>query len=44
MIVGKNGQIINNNAPRPSDPRLQTVLDILLQQQLISIYLAESFS
>lgn len=32
MIVGKNGQIINNNAPRPSDPRLQTVLDKLLQQ------------
>ncbi|MDI9871002.1 TlpA family protein disulfide reductase [Flectobacillus roseus] len=32
MIVGKDGQIINNNAPRPSDPRLQTVLDKLLQQ------------
>jgi hypothetical protein len=32
MIVGKDGQIINNNAPRPSDPRLQPVLDKLLQQ------------
>lgn len=32
IIVGKNGQVINPNAPRPSDPKLLQIFDELLKK------------
>ncbi|MEA5259751.1 TlpA disulfide reductase family protein [Arcicella aquatica] len=32
MIVGKDGKIINDNAPRPSDPKTRQLLDELLRK------------
>lgn len=32
MIIGKDGQIINDNAPRPSDPKTRQLLDELLRK------------
>ncbi len=33
MIVGKDGKIINDNAPRPSDPKLKEIFDELLKDK-----------
>lgn len=32
MIIGKDGKVINGNAPRPSDPKLVTLLNELLKK------------
>lgn len=32
MIVGKDGQVINADAPRPSDPKIKELLDELLKK------------
>ncbi|GAB2799622.1 hypothetical protein GCM10027275_51910 [Rhabdobacter roseus] len=32
MVVGKDGKIINANAPRPSDPKIRKVLDALVAE------------
>lgn len=32
MLVGKDGQIINDNAPRPSDPKIRQLLDEVLRK------------
>ena len=32
MIIDKDGQIINDNAPRPSDPKIRQLLDELLRK------------
>ena len=33
VIIGKNGKIINSNAPRPSDPKISKVFDELLKSK-----------
>lgn len=37
MLVNKKGQIINADAPRPSDPKLIPLLDALLKKELMKI-------
>lgn len=32
MIIGKDGKVINANAPRPSDPKLRALFDELLKK------------
>ncbi len=32
ILIGKDGQIINDNAPRPSDPKIRQLLDELLRK------------
>jgi len=32
IIIDKTGKIINDNAPRPSDPKLKILLDKLLAE------------
>jgi hypothetical protein len=32
MIIGKDGKVINADAPRPSDPKLRVLFDELLKK------------
>ena len=33
MIISKDGKVINDNAPRPSDPKLKEIFDELLKEK-----------
>lgn len=32
VVIGKNGKVINANAPRPSDPKIRELFDELLKK------------